>query len=77
MDSRQISHGETMSENKTDSNGRRRLLPYYECLRCNDRFEVRSQVIMHLTTEHAGEGDGKMDYAANLHPKALQPDTEQ
>lgn len=62
-----------VSEGGTD---RRRELPYYECVRCSERFEREFQVLAHLRAEHAGEGDGKFDYSANLPPRYLDTDTD-
>ena len=55
-----------------DGTDRRRKLPYYECVRCGDRFESEFRVLGHLKDEHIGEGDGKFDYSANLPPGYLE-----
>lgn len=53
------------------NNTKRRTLPYYECIRCRERFKSEIEVLIHLGNEHTGEGDGKFDYSANLHPSYL------
>jgi hypothetical protein len=65
------------TDNGMSGSERRRELPYYKCVRCGGRFESEIQVLTHLKNGHAGEGDGKFDYSANLPPRYLDTDAEQ